>query len=95
MTRCEIAEIPKAGSAQMAGFAKENKKAQRPDRFCLTEPGPRSYFAGSPPSACGGKEAAGATPCGTIVESGCSTWGWKVGFSWMVSCVWLEVCCGI
>ena len=53
----------------MAEIVGENKKALGPDRFCLTGPVPRSYFAGSPPSACGGKEAAITIPCGMVVNS--------------------------
>lgn len=54
----------------MLGIMPESEKAIRADRFCLTGPAPRRYFASSPPSACGGNEAASAIPCGTIVDSG-------------------------
>ena len=70
MTRCEMAENAAASPSQLLEIASERKKGIRPDRFCLTGPAPRSYFAGPPPSGCGGNEATSAIPCGTIVESG-------------------------
>jgi hypothetical protein len=48
----------------------ETKKVTAPDRFCLTDLVGQGYFAGSSPSGCGGKEAASATCCGGIVDSG-------------------------
>ncbi len=78
MTQCEIEEKGRVGFSQLPEIAGERKKAIWADRFCLTGPHRRSYFAGPPPSGCGGNEATSATPCGTIVDSGCSTWGWMV-----------------
>ncbi len=78
MTRCEMAENATSSPSQLLEIANERKKAYRADRFCLTGLAPRSYFAGPPPSGCGGNEAASATPRGTIVDRGCSTWGWMV-----------------
>ena len=73
----------------------ETKKAHPSDHFCLTALVAEGYFAGSPPSGCGGKEAAIATYCGSFVDSGGFTWGWKVDSARMAKCVWLEVFCGI
>jgi hypothetical protein len=70
MTQCEIAENTYSGPSQALEIKGERKKAHRADRFCLTGLAWRSYFAGSPPSGCGGKEAASAIPCGTIVDRG-------------------------
>ena len=75
VTHCEMGENAALRSSQMLEIMSEQKKVIQTDRFCLTGLGSRSYFAGPPPSGCGGKEAASATPCGTIVDSGCSTWG--------------------
>ncbi|MEM7437410.1 MAG: hypothetical protein AAF436_19820, partial [Myxococcota bacterium] len=54
----------------------------------------QGYLAGSPPSGCGGKEAASTIPCGINVDSVCTTWGRMVDAARWVTCVWLEVCCG-
>jgi hypothetical protein len=54
---------------QLPGIMREMKKVTRTDRFCLTELVGEGYFASSPPSGCGGKEAASATCCGGIVDS--------------------------
>ena len=70
MTRCETAENEPERPFQMLGITSESEKAIWADRFCLTAPAPRSYFAGPPPSGCGGNEATSAIPCGTIVDSG-------------------------
>jgi len=89
MTRCETAESGAASSSQLLEIADERKKEIRADRFCLTGPATRSYFAGPPPSGCGGNEATSAIPCGTIVDSGWSTWGWMVDLSgWWVASGW-------
>ena len=78
VTQCEMAENAAASPSQLLEIAPERKKAIWADRFCLTGLAPRSYFAGPPPSGCGGNEATSAICCGTIVDSGCSTWGWMV-----------------
>ena len=70
MTRCERGENCAASPSQLLEIAGERKKAIWADRFCLTGPASRSYFAGPPPSGCGGNEAASATHCGTIVDCG-------------------------
>ena len=70
MTHCETAENAAASCSQPLEIASETKKALSVDRFCLTGLGRRSYFAGPPPSGCGGNEAASATYCGTIVDCG-------------------------
>jgi len=75
VTHCETGENAALRDSQMLEIMSEQKKVVQADRFCLTGLGSRSYFAGPPPSGCGGKEAASAIPCGTIVDSGCSTWG--------------------
>ena len=75
MTHCEMGEKRALRDSQPPEIMGERKKAHHADRFCLTGPGSRSYSAGPPPSGCGGKEAASAIPCGTIVDKGCSTWG--------------------
>ena len=54
---------------QAPEISAQNDKVIRSDRFCLTELVTEGYFAGSPPSGCGGKEAASATCCGGIVDS--------------------------
>ena len=95
VTRCEIAEICGFRIAQTAGITPESKKVHRVDHFCLTGLVREGYFAGSPPSGCGGKEAASATRCGRFVDSGGSAWGWPVEIIRVETCVWLEVCCGI
>ncbi len=48
MTRCEIAELTPVCGSQQLDITAEKKKAHGADRFCLTGPAPRSYFAGSP-----------------------------------------------
>lgn len=48
MTRREIAELTPACGSQPLDIMAEKKKAHGADRFCLTEPASRSYFAGSP-----------------------------------------------
>ena len=78
MTRCEMGEKRLVMPFQLLEIVAERKKAFQADRFCLTAPASRSYFAGPPPSGCGGNEATSAIPCGTIVDGGCSTWGWMV-----------------
>jgi hypothetical protein len=95
VTQCENAEIAAFGISQLIENTPESKKVHRADHFCLTELVAEGYFAGSPPSGCGGKEAASATRCGTNVDSGGSTWGWPVESIRLERCVWLEVCCGI
>ena len=75
VTHCEMRENVALRNSQVSEIIDERKKVVLADRFCLTGPGSRSYSAGPPPSGCGGKEAASAIPCGTIVDSGCSTWG--------------------
>jgi hypothetical protein len=95
VTHCEIAEIRGFWIAEPLEIPDENKKTHQADHFCLTELARRGYFAGSPPSGCGGKEAASATHCGRFVDSGGSAWGWPVESIRVEKCVWLEVCCGI
>ena len=48
MTRCEIAKLTPVCRSQLLDITGEKKKAREADRFCLTGPAPRSYFAGSP-----------------------------------------------
>ena len=95
VTQCENAQIGGFWIFQAPEINGESKKVHRPDHFCLTELVREGYFAGSPPSGCGGKEAASATHCGRFVDSGGSAWGWPVEIIRVETCVWLEVCCGI
>ena len=77
VTQCENVEIAASLSSQHPEITGRSKKVHRADHFCLTDLGAGGYFAGPPPSGCGGKEAASATHCGTNVDSG----GFRLGMA--------------
>ena len=87
MTHCVAVEIGRFNPSQYLVITRERKKAHPPDHFCLTELVPQSYFAGSPPCGCGGKEAASAMRCVVFVDRVWFTWGWIVDSTRMASCV--------
>jgi hypothetical protein len=88
-----VSQVP--GARKIAGVSllqppeimREIEKDQSAEHFYLTVSRSRGYFAGSPPSGCGGKEAASAIPCGIIVDSACTTWGRKVDSARVVKCL--------